>query len=472
MFALRGNVRALALGIVKFILVSAVALGILILFGWWLAPEEITRNEAPASMGAESAGVIYTCSMHPHIRLPKPGNCPICGMKLVPAADGTTGKSGVTLDAHGRAMARVETVEIGRGPVELAIETVGRFELDESRVSRIVAWADARIEQVHVPSSWVAVRKGDPLVDLYVPSLPLLASELRSARGLQPGAAEAIVERMKRIGLDDGQISKMEQAEHPEPRFTYHSPRAGIVESRMAEPGMAVKEGDPLFRIVQFDALALDIEIYEKDVPFVGPGTPFQYSLPALPGDVHTGNVEYLKGSVNAESRTVPARAIVENPGGAARPGMWARVRLSIPLGSDGLPVTPRAPEFTATRPAAAGRIVYVCPMHCVPPAAAAGICSVCGMQLVAEDAAATLPIRVPKSAVLDTGKRKIVYIDKSDHYELRKIETGVLAGDHYVVLSGLKPGDLVVTRGAFLVDSQAQVSGLPSLIFIEGATR
>ncbi|MFN0206897.1 MAG: efflux RND transporter periplasmic adaptor subunit [Planctomycetota bacterium] len=410
----------------KTVFVILVAVAVLIGLGMFLAPPEVHENKS-----AIGGNVIYTCSMHPQIRVAAPGNCPLCGMKLTATEDRSASGAGTILSEHGRKVARVDTVKIARGPAIVAIETVGYFKLDERYTSKIASWAEARVEKVYVPFRGAEVREGEPLVDLYVSSLPLLILELKIARTISPEASSAILERLRRIGVSNSQIEQLEKTENPEPRFTMVSPKHGIIKERFAEPGMVAKDGDVLFELIQLDPLVLEIEVYEKDLLFVGPGSECTYSILALPNEQFAGKIEIIKTFANNNARTLQARVPVQNPRGLARPDMSVRAEFKIRLGADG------KPAITATH------------------------------------TNATDPLLLPKSALLDAGRRKIVYVlGKENAYEMREVTLGPRSGDYYIILSGLAEGESVVSRGAFLIDSQTQIEGKPSLIFIEGSSK
>lgn len=419
------------IGRILFIII--VALGLLVGAGFWLAPAEVKETSVAPP------GTIYSCSMHPQIRSPRGGTCPICGMQLIPISAESRG-AGTSLDGAARKVANIETLVIARRPAELRIHTIGHFDTDERTVARLVAWTDGRVEKLYIPFAGSRVAKGDPIVDLYVPSLPAIISELKTAKALGEGVYKSVKERLYRYGIADPQIDEWERQDSISPRFTLRAPVGGIVMERQAQLGMMLKEGDPIAQLASLETIALDIEIYEKDLAFIGPGSKATITVDALPGEKLETELEYLKPFAQSDTRTVHGRAFIKNPRGLARPNMWFSVEFKIPVDANGRPIQVRKSEFTET------------PAESAP-------------------ANTNDPLLVPASAVLDLGARKLVYLETGEgRYEPRAVTLGPRTGDHYILLSGLVEGSRVVSRGAFLVDSQAQIEGRPSLLFPEGA--
>lgn len=409
----------------KLIFILVVALAALTGLGFWLAPDAIVSNSVHAP-----DGTLWTCSMHPQVRKDRPGLCDYCGMSLIPLEKKSNITDPLALDDAGRRVARVATVVLARGAANLNLRAVGSLVADERRVSRIAAWTAGRLDRVMLPAPGMRVEAGDAVAELYAPSLILMIAELKSSASLGAGVREAIVERIRRLGVRDAQINEWEKAAEVSPKFTIYSSWSGIVLERTAREGAFVEEGAPIAELATLDVLALDLDIYEKDAAFITKGAKLHITIPALGGRVLDGEVDYVKPMARVESRTVQVRAFIQNADGAARPGMWASADFTIPVDARG-----EARRAADSRP-------------------------------VEE------PLLLPASALLDLGRRRIIYIQTAEgHYQSREVVLGPRVNeDSYIIISGATAGERVVARGAFLIDSQAQIEGKSSLIFTSGA--
>lgn len=438
------------------------------------APPSGGEAPSPQASGPESAprdGRRWTCSMHPQIRALAPGRCPLCGMDLTPAAARTDG-AGVTLSEAGRRAARVETAAARRAEALYTIRTIGRFVFDDTRIHRLSAYLTGRVEAVHAPLEGAFLEEGAPLVDLYAPELPGLLAELRAAEKLGADVRGAVAERLRRYGLRDEDLESLSREPNPFPKVTLRAAAGGLVVERPVKPGVFVSEGDLFVAVADVASLFVEADLFERDVPFVAPGTPASITVDALADASLEAIVESVKPTVDPEFRTARVRLRVPNPGGRARPGMLARVAFGIALGASGEPRS--VASGAESRPESRGiSAAYACPMACIPLQSEPGRCPNCGMKLVRTGALSApsvdVPLLVPSTAVLDLGRRRLVYVETSErHYEPREVQCGPRIGPDVVVRSGLEEGERVVFRGAFLVDSQAQIEGRECLILTD----
>ena len=426
-----------------------------------------------------AAPAVWTCSMHPQIRQDHSGECPLCGMDLVPAGEPGGGAGGeaegaggtVVLSESAQRIASIEVAAVERRALEHELRTVGRIEVAEPLIAYLTARTPARVERVWADFTGTAVAAGDHLVDLYSPALVVAQQELLSAP--TPELAALARRKLARWGVTATQLDQIVAEGRPRDVITLHAPIGGIVIQKDVIEGLYVQEGDPLYTIADLSTVWLKAEIYEFDLPWVAIGQPAQVEVEGLPGQAFAGTVAFVDPVVNEATRTVGVRVNLPNPGGRLRPGMFAHATLHSELGADGM---------RATSPLA-GR--WVCPMHPDVNADVPGTCSACGMDLRQVEGApgaadgaqagrtepgAALLLAVPASAVLDTGHRRLVYVEEHPgHYAARPVALGPRAGEFYPVLSGLAEGERVVVHGAFLLDSQAQIEGRPSLLFPRG---
>lgn len=440
----------------------------------------------------------WTCSMHPQVRLPGPGKCPICGMDLVPVERLASERARIEQTGG------VESEVVGYRELSKEVRTVGKLDYNESRVAYITARVAGRVDRVHADFTGIQVKKDDHLVDIYSPDLYLTQSELiRAVEALDKATgdksfAEANVEaartKLRLLGILPGQITEIEKSKQVKTHLTVYAPIGGTVIEKTVRPGQYVKEGDPLYRIADLDPIWLYLDVYEYDLAWVRYGQQVDVTLEAYPGEQYRGTVTFIDPFLDDKSRTVRVRVNLKNPERKLKPAMYAAAVIRARLRPDG------SAEPTGLE----GK--YICPMHPEVIRDGPGKCPVCEMTLERvpdlrpvrppvkddhahhdhdappPDAAKPPPgqvLAVRATAVLNTGRRTITYRKRPDGaYELVELLVGPLAegkddagrvAAYYPVLKGLKLGDRVVVRGGFLLDSQRQIEGMPSLLFPEG---
>jgi Cu(I)/Ag(I) efflux system membrane fusion protein len=426
-------------------------------------------------------GGIWTCSMHPQIRMDHFDRCPICGMDLTPvAADIAGGKELGTdhlrLTEHAQQMARVATTQVAKRLLLHEIRTVGRIDFDETRMKQIASRVDGRVDQVFADFPGTKVKENDHLVSIYSPDLVstqeefLLASrrqqEQRSLLPNAPDLAASARRRLKLWGLTDQQLDDILASGRAETHMVIYAPIGGTVVEKMVRAGQYVKEGDTLYTIADLGHVWLIVEVYETDLAWVRFGQTVQVTLEADPSASFTGQVGFIEPVLNEQSRTVRVRVILKNDAAKLKPGMFAQALIQVAVMPDGSP----APTGLEGK--------FACPMHPYVVQDHEGECRVCLMaleQIPGTPMPAGEPpqvLSVPAEAVLTTGRRRLVYVAHEDGtYQLVEPQLGSRAGDFFPVLGGLEEGDRVVSRGNFLLDSQFQISGKPSLFYPEGMT-
>lgn len=458
---------------------------------------------------------VWTCSMHPQVRLDRPGKCPICEMPLVPAGTARGPADGgptLRLSAHAIAMANVETVAVERRELARELRAVGKVEFNESSLATITPRVDGYAERLFVNFTGVQIEKGDHLAEVYSPELLVAQQELLIA--LQGGDAGPLVEtartKLKLLGLTATQVANLVERRQLTEHITLYSPIRGTVIEKLIVDQAAFKAGEPLYRIANLETVWVYVDVYEYDLPWIRYGQTVSITAEALPGVTFTGMVTFVQPVVDDLTRTIRVPVHVVNVEQKLKPGMFVSVVVHSALGPDGAarptgvegkhscPMHPQVvqdaggacpicemplepiPGAPATLPAPAGRPepakspTFRCPMLCEKEKAydQPGNCPVCEMAL---ESVKTVPagagcLAIPATAVLDSGTRKLVYLERSKGlFEPREVELGPRAGAFYAVGKGLAEGERVVARGNFLIDSQFQVTGHPSLLYPGG---
>jgi len=436
----------------------------------------------------------YTCGMHPSVRVSpedyEKGNtsCPICNMGLVPVykEEGEMARmeSGeheemereIKLNARAQRLAQVKTEEIQFRQLFREIKTVGEIDYDERKVAFVAAWIPGRIDKLFVDFTGVRVRKGAPLVWVYSPNLVttqqeyLLALEtlekvkespheetLEGARSL----VEASKKRLLLWGVSEKQINELEEKGEASTHMVIHAPIGGTVVHKNAVEGKYVKEGENLYQIADLSNVWILADIYESDLVSVEKGQNVEITTSALPGEKYEGRISFIDPYLNSRTRTVKVRIEVSNNQMKLKPGMYVNVLLSAHV-HDGIH--------------GSGKVIYECPMHPEIQSDKPDDCSICGMALVEKPQAPLGSIlAVPRSAVLDTGERKLVYVEKEKGtYVAKEIEVGsdavaIVDGEKkkfYAVRAGLTEGMKAVTQANFLIDSQSQITGQAEAVY------
>lgn len=489
---------------------------------------------------AAAASDIWTCSMHPQIRLPNPGRCPICGMQLIPISKLPSARDDLETRAG------LETEPIQRRELFKEIRTVGTLDYSERQVAYISSRVDGRVDRLFVDFTGVEVKKGDHLVEIYSPELLVAQNEL--LLGLEAAAKEkpsspstgsfaqsrmeASRTKLRLLGILDEQIAEIEETRKPTTHLTIFAPIGGTVVEKEVRVGQYLKTGDQVYRIADLDPIWLYLNIYEFDVAWVRFGQTVDIQLEAFPGEKFNGSIMFIDPFLNDATRTIRVRVNIKNTDRLLKPQMFATATIHVRLRADG------TPEPTGLEG------MFVCPMHPEVLQRSAGKCSICEMPLekvpergsklgnheartkratadkssggarddanekqdhsghaktriaapkepeshaghvaqpsIAKNAASDAGVlAIPVTAVLDTGRRRITYRRTVDGaYELVELKLGPRAHslddsgkrrEFFVVLDGVKEGDRVVSQSGFLLDSQRQIEGMPSLLYPEG---
>jgi Cu(I)/Ag(I) efflux system membrane fusion protein len=423
----------------------------------------------------------WTCSMHPQIRQPKPGKCPICFMDLIPVASSgaDVGERQISFSQAAVKLMEIATTPVERKFVTADVRMVGKIDYDEAQVKNITAWVPGRIDRLYVDFTGITVGKGDHMVELYSPELISAEAELlqalKAADNVKTATSELVTrttlatleaarEKLRLLGLTVEQISDIESSGRTVTHITIYSPIGGIVIHKNATEGVYVDTGTPIYTVADLSRLWVKLDAYESDLSWIRYGQKVEFTTEAYPGEVFEGTINFIDPVLNDMTRTVKLRVNVDNMDGKLKPEMFVRavVRSQVALGGKVM-----VPEM-------AGK--WICPMHPAVVKTEAGTCDVCGMNLVATeslgyvvDTPKEAPLVIPASAPLVTGTRAVVYVQvpqkEKPTFEGRQVTLGPRAGDYYLVKEGLSEGELVVTKGNFKIDASLQIQAKPSMM-------
>lgn len=444
---------------------------------FFLSPEPAHNHAAEGNLAIAPAAAeepsIWTCSMHPQIQQPEPGDCPICGMDLIPLVKDSGADDGprtLSMSKSSRALADIQTTVVQRGYPTAEVRLVGKLAYDETREKSLTARFPARIDELFVNYNGIEVERGEHLAKVYSPELLTAQRELLTSYRSDPNSSITMAarEKLRLWDLQSDQIEAIVQSGEAKDHFVLRAPIGGVVVSKNVKEGDYVKTGESLFRIVDLSELWLYLDAYESDLAWLRYGQNVAFTVESFPGETFHGQIAFIEPEVDGKTRTVQIRVNVPNDGGKLKPGMFAKGRVEAQL-ADGGKVY--APEF-------AGK--WISPMHPEIVKDEPGQCDICGMDLVPAqelgyvgNSAQEAPLYVPASAVMRTGKRAIVYVEKPNSerpaYDGREIVLGPRAGNNYLVAAGLDEGERVVTQGAFKIDSALQIQAKPSMMNPQG---
>ncbi len=398
-----------------------------LLLGWLIfGGSSGQKMEEDHQHTTEIAGeTIWTCSMHPQIRQNEPGDCPICGMDLIPLENGDNQEldpMAISMSPTAMQLASVSTAIVGTSAPVKSLRLNGKVQEDERLVFSQTSHIPGRIEQLQVNFTGEYVRKGQVIASLYSPELVTAQEELFEARKIkdtQPALYRSAQEKLKNWKLSQAQIDQILEGGEAKEQFPIVADVSGFVLSKKVNLGDYVRKGEPIYEIADLSKVWVLFDVYESDVAWIKKGDKVRFTVASLPGEQFSGIITFLDPVIDPKTRVAKARVEVNNKGNVLKPEMFA-----------------------------------------------SGV-----VQAELENKANTLV--VPKTAVMWTGERSVVYIKtpsgKGTHFMMREVVLGPELGDGFIVKEGLEPGEEIAVHGTFSIDAAAQLAGKPSMMNPEG---
>ncbi len=400
-----------------YIAISTLVLGLLL--GWMIfGSADKSSNSAEAHDHSEET--IWTCSMHPQIRANEPGACPLCGMDLIPLSSDSEDENPMEIRMSPTAMqlANVQTSIVSKQKPVKEVRMNGKVKTDERNVFSQSSHIPGRIEKLTVNFTGEAVQKGQILAYIYSPELVAAQEELFEAQKMkdaQPSLFNAAKEKLKNWKLTEKQVNQILANGKIQEQFPILADVSGIVTEKKINLGDYILKGQSLYEIADISTVWILFDVYESDIPWVKQGDNVEFSVRALPNEKFKGEVSFIDPVINSETRVASARVIIKNPGQRLKPDMFVQGTIKSRLESNNEVIV------------------------------------------------------VPKSAVMWTGERSVVYVKNASSdkvsFLMRMVTLGPTLGDGYLIKEGLEVGEEIATNGTFSIDAAAQLAGKPSMM-------
>lgn len=403
------------------VIVATLAGGLLLGWAFFSGSSETDHSHTEVINGE----TVWTCSMHPQIRQNEAGACPICGMDLIPLEDDSgegIDPMAITMSPTALQLANVVTAIVGSESAMKTIRLNGKVQEDERLIFSQTTHFPGRIEKLAVNFTGEYVSKGSVIASLYSPQLVTAQEELLEAykiRENQPNLYRAAREKLKNWKLTESQIDQIISTGKTQDQFPVLADQSGYVTNKKVNLGDYVNRGQTLYEIANLSRVWVQFDVYESDLSWINKGDSIQFNISSLPGQTFKGKIDYIDPVINPKTRVTKARVIVQNSAGVLKPEMFASGEVKTQLGK-------MSDQLT-----------------------------------------------VPKSAVMWTGKRSVVYVklssDQGLHFKMREVTLGSALGDAYTIENGLEPGEEIAVNGTFSIDAAAQLAGKPSMMSPEG---
>jgi Cu(I)/Ag(I) efflux system membrane fusion protein len=392
-----------------------------LILGWMIHSLSSSSADSHDHESSEGAPTLWTCSMDPQVKLNAPGSCPICGMDLIPVAQGIADSSNpqaIQMTKEAIALAAVQTQVVGGSTSGKELLLTGKLQADERENASISAKFPGRIEKLFITFTGEQIQAGQKLATIYSPELITAQKEFLEAiktKGSYPQLYQASKEKLASWKLTPAQIAEIERAGVVKEKWDILSDQSGVVLQKNVSLGDYVGTGSVLFTVTDLSKLWLRLDVYEADLPFVSLGDNIQFTVAGRPSESKQARVTFIDPLIDPNTRAASLRAEISNEGMLLKPEMFVTAKIS-----------------SGKSPAATDLVV-------------------------------------PRTAILWTGKRSVVYVkvpnSEVPSFEMREITLGNRLGENYQITAGLQAGEEIVSQGAFAVDASAQLLGKPSLL-------
>ena len=384
--------------------------------GYWFGRKADRAEPVAATPAAGKKLLYYRNPMGQPDTSPVPKKDPM-GMDYIPVYEGEDSGSqegGVRVSAERVQAMGVKTEAVERRPLARVLRAAGRVEIDERRMFAVAPKFEGWVDKLHVNVTGQVVSRGQPLFEAYSPELVSAQREYAlAARGAQSGSpdsqaamrqlADASLSRLRNWDISDEQLKALAAGGEARRSLTFRSPVSGVITEKKALQGMRFSPGETLYQVTDVAAVWVVADLPEQDIALVKAGAKAKIHIDAYPERNLEGTVTYIYPTMKAETRTIPVRLELANPGGLLKPAMYVQVELAV---GGATPVT-----------------------------------------------------TVPASAVIDSGVRKVVVVASGDgRFESREVRTGARSDDYIEILSGVTEGERVVMAGNFLIDSESNL--------------
>lgn len=407
----------------KYLIYSLFAVGGLFL-GWLFFHSSHIADDKHTQIVQEAKATIWTCAMHPQIRMDHEGKCPICGMELISLNQSNVpiDENSIHLSKEAAELANVVTSMVSKDKPVKEVRLYGKIQADERLIQSQVAHFPGRIEKLMVNFTGEGIQRGQTLVLLYSTELITAQQELLEAAKIkqtQSEIYEAAKEKLRQWKLTESQINGIENSGTVINNFEVVSNTTGVVTARRVNNGDYISQGTVLYEIADLSNVWVMFDAYESDLSLLNIGDIVTFKVQAVPEKNFSGKIIFIDPVLDPTTRVSKVRVEIANQSGKLKPEMFVTGTVNANLS-----------EYQ-------GKLI------------------------------------IPSSAVLWTGKRSIVYVKqpKADEpiFKIREIELGPMLGSSYIVIDGLLEGEEIVTEGTFSVDAAAQLEGKPSMMNYDG---
>ena len=387
-----------------------------------MAVKDLSDMSDSHDHSADTAEQMWTCSMHPQIMLPEPGDCPICGMDLIPAEleAGGLAMNEIKMTPNAMALADIRTSIVGNQMADHddVISLSGKITENRDETATQPAHFDGRVEQLYVKSLGEKVNRGQKVATVYSPELVAAQQELITTSKLkesQPQLYNAVRNKFRNWMIQGDVLDEIERTGEVMEQFPIYSNVSGIVTDITVNEGAHIMDGMPIFKVSNLNSVWAEFDAYENQLSEFKKGQKIKVFTNAFPNKEFDARVSFIDPVLNARTRTVTVRAELKNKEGILKPGMF---------------VTGKVERKSDTNPPE--------------------------------------QLQIPASAVMWTGERSLVYVKTHPEepvFEMQEVLLGNRNGNTFTVVSGLQDGAEIVTNGTFTVDAAAQLQGKKSMM-------